>query len=140
MKKSPFETCFGYLPKTQMELSFGKDAVDGHHEADKALRFIQRIQAVQEAVQEQLEKSWVKYKARHDKHRVDHQFQVGDRFWLHITKERMKGEGKKLKPIWYGPFEILEKIGTNDFHLNLLHTCTFIQLSMLRILNYMNLL
>ena len=31
----------------------------------------------------------------------------------------MKGEGKKLKPIRYGPFEILEKIGTNDFHLNL---------------------
>ena len=31
----------------------------------------------------------------------------------------MKGEGKKIKPIRYGPFEILEKIGTNAFHLNL---------------------
>ena len=31
----------------------------------------------------------------------------------------MKGEGKKLKPIRYGPFEILEKIGTNAFRLNL---------------------
>ena len=31
----------------------------------------------------------------------------------------MKGEGKKLKPIRYGPFQILEKIGTNAFHLNL---------------------
>ena len=31
----------------------------------------------------------------------------------------MKSEGKKLKPIRYGPFEILEKIGTNDFRLNL---------------------
>ena len=41
--KSPFETYFGYLPKTPMEFSFGKDAVDGHHDADKALRFIQRI-------------------------------------------------------------------------------------------------
>ena len=30
----------------------------------------------------------------------------------------MKGEGKKLKPIRYGPFEILEKIGTNAFRLN----------------------
>ena len=57
-----------------MDFSFGKDAVDGHHDADKALKFIQRIQAVQQAVQEQLEKSQAKYKARNDKHRVDHQF------------------------------------------------------------------
>ena len=98
-----------------MDFSFGKDVVDGHHDADKALRFIQRIQAVQE----QLEKSQAKYKARHDQHRVDHQFQVGDRVWLHITKERMKGEGKKLKPIRYGPFDILEKIGTDAFCLDL---------------------
>jgi len=63
--------------------------------------------------------SQANYKARHDKHQVDHQFQVGDKVWLHITKERMKGEGKKLKPIRYGPFEILEKIGTNAFRLNL---------------------
>ena len=52
MKKSPFETSFGYLSKTPMDFSFGKDVVDGHHDADKALRFIQRIQAVQQAVQE----------------------------------------------------------------------------------------
>ena len=31
----------------------------------------------------------------------------------------MQGEGKKLKPIRYGPFKILEKIGENDFHLDL---------------------
>jgi hypothetical protein len=66
-----------------------------------------------------LEKIQAQYKARHDKHRVDHQFQVGDRVWLHISKERLKGEGKKLKPIHYGPFTILEKSGTNAFHLDL---------------------
>ena len=31
----------------------------------------------------------------------------------------MQGEGKKLKPIRYGPFKILEKIGENDFFLDL---------------------
>ena len=46
-------------------------------------------------------------------------FRLVTKFGWHITKERMKGEGKKLKPIRYGPFEILEKIGTNSFHLNL---------------------
>ena len=98
-----------------MDFSFGKDAVDGHHDANKSLMFIQRIQAVQQEFQEQLEKSQAKYKARHDKYRIDHQFQVGDRVLLHITKERMKGEGKNIKPIRYGPFEILEKIDTMLF-------------------------
>ena len=64
-------------------------------------------------------KSQAQYKTRHDKHRVYHQFQVGDQVWLHINKDRLKGEGKKLKPIKYGPFTILENIGTNSFCLYL---------------------
>ena len=72
-----------------------------------------------QAVSEQLEKSQAQYKARHDKHGVNNRFEVGDWVWLHIIKERLKGEGKKLKPIHYGPFTILEKSGTDDFHLDL---------------------
>jgi hypothetical protein len=45
---------------------------------DRAHKFIQRIQQVHQAVKEQLEKSQAQYKAWHDKHGVDHQFQVGD--------------------------------------------------------------
>ena len=98
---------------------FRKEEDDnGRDDRDKAQKFIQRIQVIHQAVQEKLEKSQARYKARHDKHRVDHQFQVGDKVWLHINKERMKGEGKKLRPIRYGPFTILAKIGDNDFHLD----------------------
>ena len=119
-QSSPFETCFGYLPKTPLDLTYGRE-VDSSASKDeyKARRFIQRVQQVHQAVQEQLEKSQAKYKARHDKHRVDHQFQVGDKVWLHISKERMKGEGKKFKPIRYGPFTIMENIGMNSFRLEL---------------------
>ena len=66
-----------------------------------------------------MEKIKSQYKAQHERHRVDHQFQVGYQVWLHINKERLKGEGKKLKPVHYGTFTILEKSGTNDFHLDL---------------------
>jgi hypothetical protein len=66
-----------------------------------------------------LDKSQAQYKSWHDKHRVDHQFQVGDQVWIHINKEILKGEGNKFKPIHYGPFNILEKSGTNAFHLDL---------------------
>jgi hypothetical protein len=119
-QRTPFEVCLGYFPKSPMEFSFREEnKEDEKNDTDKAKRFIQRIQQVHQEVHEQLEKIQAKYKVRHDKHRVDHQFQVGDQVWLHINKDRMKGEGKNLKPIWYGPFKILEKIGTNAFHLDL---------------------
>ena len=31
----------------------------------------------------------------------------------------MQGEGKKLKPIRYGPFKILKQVGNNAFQLDL---------------------
>lgn len=44
---------------------------------------------------------------------------MGDQVWLHINKERLQGEGKNLKLIWYGPFKILANIGNNVFQLDL---------------------
>ena len=83
------------------------------------MKFIERIQLVHQVVQEQLEKSQAKYKVWHDKHWVDHHFQIGDKVWLTISKDKLKGEGKNLKLIRYGPFTILDKINTNAFHLDL---------------------
>jgi hypothetical protein len=117
---SPFEAYFGYFPKSPLDLFFGKDvAIDGHYDIDRTKKFIEQIQLVHQMVQEQLEKSQAKYKTRHDKHHVGHSFQVGDEVWIYISKERLKGESKKLKPIRYGPFKILEKIGNNAFRLDL---------------------
>ena len=78
------------------------------------------MELIHQVVQEKLKKSQSQYKARHDKHRVDHQFQVSDKVWFDISKDMMKGEGKKFRPIRYGPFTILEKIGNNAFYLDLL--------------------
>jgi len=52
-----------------LDFVFGKDiAVDGHNDVDKATKFIEQIQEIHQAVQEQLEKSQAKHKARRDKH------------------------------------------------------------------------
>ncbi|KAH9300763.1 hypothetical protein KI387_012346, partial [Taxus chinensis] len=113
---SPFETCYGYLPNSPLDVCYGYGTVvNGSSDSDKAKRFVQRIQQVHQYVREQLEKSQAKYKATHDKHRTDHKFKVGDSVWLHINKERLAGEGRKLKPIQYSPFQLLEKIGNNAF-------------------------
>ena len=73
---------------------------------------------VHKIVQEHLEKIQVKNKTRHEKHRENHNFQVSDEVWLHISKERIQGEGKNLKTILYRPFRNLEKIGNNAFRLD----------------------
>ena len=119
-QRSPFETCFVFTPRSPSDFFFRKDTmVEGHNDVGKETRFIEQIQEIHQAVQEQLEKIQAKYKARHDKHQMEHSFQVGDDVWMYISKYRMQGEGKKLKPIKYGPFRILEKIGENAFRLDL---------------------
>ena len=70
-------------------------------------------------VESRLKKTQEKYKARHDKHRVPCTFQVGDRVWFHLGKDRFKGEGRKLKARRYGPFTILKRYGDNAFQLDL---------------------
>ena len=83
-----------------------------------------------------MEKSQAKYKARHDKHWMEHSFQAGDQVWLYISKDMMQSEGKKLKPIRYGPFRILEKIGENAFRLDLptyMHIYSVVNVDCLRL-------
>ncbi|KAI5311988.1 hypothetical protein L3X38_041161 [Prunus dulcis] len=70
-------------------------------------------------VEAQLKRSQQSYKARHNKHHVPRNFKEGDLVWLHLGKERLNGEGKKLKPIRYGPFKIIKHIGDNVFQLEL---------------------
>jgi hypothetical protein len=41
---SPFEACFGYLPKSPLDFIFGKDiAIDGQYDIDRAEKFIEQI-------------------------------------------------------------------------------------------------
>ena len=88
-----FESCLGYFPKPPLDFIFGKNiAVHGHSDVDKARNFNEQIQLVHQRLQEQLEKSKAKYKARDDKHRVDHDFQVEDQVWIYISKKILQGE------------------------------------------------
>jgi hypothetical protein len=88
-------------------------------EADKATRFIERIQHIRQQVQDILQKSNAKYKQRHDQHRVPHKFQVGDKVWLHLQKERLTGPHRKLRPLCYGSYTITKVVGDNAFELNI---------------------
>ena len=50
---------------------------------------------------------------------MPHKFQVGDKVWLHLQKERLTGAYWKLKPLRYGPYTITKVVGDNAFELNI---------------------
>jgi hypothetical protein len=43
------------------------------------------------------------------------QFKVGDKVWFLMNKERL--QGKKIKALQYGRFEVLEKVDDNAYIL-----------------------
>ena len=44
---SPFETCFGFIPRSPLDFVFAKFiVVDGHSDMDKATKFIKQIQEI----------------------------------------------------------------------------------------------
>eukprot|EP00253_Pinus_taeda_P005915 PITA_05915 len=88
-------------------------------EADKANNFIKNIKQICQQVHDILEKSNAKYKQLQDQHRVPHKFQVDDKVWLHLQKDRLARPHRKIRPIRYGSYTITKAVGDNDFELNI---------------------
>ena len=72
-----------------------------------------------------MKKSQGKYKARNDQHINEKSFKVGDRVWLQLNKEILRGLGKRIKALWYVRFEALKKVRDNAYIISIPHTCTF---------------
>jgi hypothetical protein len=66
--KSPFETCFGYFPPSPLDIAYGATRrSEGRSYKGDALRdknFIEKIRKIHLQVQETLQKSQEKYKAK----------------------------------------------------------------------------
>jgi len=45
---------------------------------------------------------------------VPHKFQVGDKVWLHLQKERRTRTHQKLRPLQHGPYTITKAMGNNS--------------------------
>jgi hypothetical protein len=120
---NPFQVGLGFQPLGPIDVALPLSTIqaDSSHiesETNKATRLIEQIQHICQQVQEILQKSNAKYKQRHDQHRVPHQFQVGDKVWLHLYKDRLTRPHQKLCPLRYGPYTITKVVCRNDFELN----------------------
>ena len=69
------------------------------YEADKLKSFIEHIQRIHQQLHEIFDRSNANYKQRRDQHRVPHNFQVGDKVWLHLQKEHLTGPQRKIRPL-----------------------------------------
>ena len=88
-------------------------------EANKANKFIERIQHICQQVHEILDRANAKYKRRHDQHLVPHNFQLGKKVWLHLQKEPLTRPHCKLCPLRYGSYTITKVVGYNAFKLSI---------------------
>ena len=50
---------------------------------------------------------------------MQHNFQVGDKVWLHLQKECLGGPHRKIFLFQYGPYTITKDIRDNSFELSI---------------------
>jgi hypothetical protein len=121
--KSPFETCFGYFPPSPLDVVYVKKGGVRENLIGDALKegkIVEKIKQIHLQVQETLNNSYEKYKARHDQHIIEFKtFKVRDKVWSQLNKERQWGLGKNIKALRYIPFGILKKVGDNTYRLSI---------------------
>jgi hypothetical protein len=103
-------------------MPFAATQADSSHvqsQADKENNFIECIHHIRQQVHDILDISNVNYKQRHDQHRAPHNFQVVDKVWLYLQKERLAGPYRKICPLLYGPYTITKDVGDNSFELSI---------------------
>ena len=116
-KLTPFEALFGYPPPRLLDYIPGTtkvESVEGHLKTRQRLLTLlkQNLRAAQERM-----------KINADRHRTERYFAEGDWVYLRLQpyKQRSLRQSKmgKLSPRYYGPFQILKKIGQVSYKLDL---------------------
>jgi RNase H-like domain found in reverse transcriptase/Reverse transcriptase (RNA-dependent DNA polymerase)/Integrase zinc binding domain/Retroviral aspartyl protease/Ty3 transposon capsid-like protein/Integrase core domain/Chromo (CHRromatin Organisation MOdifier) domain len=118
IKTTPFEALYGYAPP---QLPMGSLPKGSNQTVNELLADRQQIM---KRLKEHLTQAQARMKKYADLKRTERSFNVGDWVYLKLQPYRqvtIQGRGKhhKLKPKFYGPFEIVSKFGTVAYELNL---------------------
>lgn len=117
LKTTPFEALYGRAPPVLVKGDTPFSVVD---EVNKLIA--ERNMMLKE-MHEQLLKAQDVMRSQANKHRRQMDYEVGDMVFLKIQPYKMKKLAKrvnqKLSPRYYGPYEILQKIGAVTYKLKL---------------------
>ncbi|KAF5783699.1 putative nucleotidyltransferase, Ribonuclease H [Helianthus annuus] len=117
LERSPFEALYGYPPPLHIPY-VPKDAVDG--EVDEVMR---DREAAVKVLRQSLLKAQNRMKQQADKKRSEREFEAGQWVYLKLQPYMQNSlrvhKHSKLTPKYFGPFLIIEKVGSVAYKLDL---------------------
>ena len=112
---SPFFLNYGYHPTMPVDLLKGDENV----KLEAVNNFVERIRSEWNLARKNLLQSVEKQKKYYDMHHREVEYRVGDLVLLSSKNLSFKDIPAKLKQKFIGPFEIIDRIGTQAYKLNL---------------------
>jgi hypothetical protein len=115
-KMTPFEALYGYEPPTILNYIPGITKVAAVDD------YLHQQQGIIGLLKENLLSAQSRMKSQADKHRLERSFQVGEWVFLRLQPFRQKSVSRKhgkLAARFYGPFQIVEKVGAVAYRLEL---------------------
>ena len=116
IQMTPFEALYGFAPPMHIPYLPGDSNVEA---VDIALRDREDMIAV---LKRNLQRAADRMKKEADKHRVDKEYEVGEWVWLRLRTYRqksIKGSHQKFEPKFYGPYQVVDKVGKVAYKLHL---------------------
>jgi hypothetical protein len=117
IRMTPFRALYGYDAPSFIDAAFGDNRVPG------AKDWMEESRRILQSAKENLQAAQNQQKVYADRHRVEHSFEVGDLVFLRLQPYRqssLKRSGaEKLKPKFYGPYRVIQRIGEVAYELEL---------------------
>ena len=116
-KLTPFKALFGYPPPKLLDYIPSTTKVDS---VDVKMRPRQQLLAL---LKQNLVAAQERMKVNADKHKIERKFAVGDWVYLKLLPYKQKSMKEKhlgkLAPRYYGPFQVLHRVGKVSYRLDL---------------------